>query len=194
MPSSGTTGIDIAIALRLDDSLPGDILVWASGASFQSRASVLSDWDMTSPGGPMSITRGFVPSDCDGNVIHVDSQSWTLQPKEGAEVPASAGGCSAPSTIVVADASVWKDPAALLTSRGKSQAIVCGAITLTADEDIYWYLHGVAGTDRANQAGIAPMIGISLDEKARMPKITRTKMGCSGISSTIRLASELETR
>ena len=133
-------GPGVAAHIRLDDSLPGDTLVWASGAAFQTRASVLSEWDMTTPGGPFPITRGFVPADCQGNVVQVNGQSWSLQTKGAAEVPTSEGVCSAASNIRVADASAWKDPAVLLTSRGKSQPMVCGAVSLVADENIYWRL------------------------------------------------------
>jgi hypothetical protein len=145
-------GPGVAAHMRVDESLPGDTLVWASGASFQTKASVLNDWDMTTPGGPYSITRGFVPADCDRNVVHINGKSWTLQPKDGVDVPASTGGCSATSTILVADASAWKDPAVLLKSRGKSQPIASGAVTLMADGDIYWYLHGVTEADAVGDA------------------------------------------
>lgn len=139
-------GAGVTAHVRLDGAVPGDTLIWASGASLQTRGTVLNDWDMTTPGPADSGLRGFSPGNCDGNVVQVNGQSWTLQPA-GANSPACTGRCSAPSKIVAADASVWKDPAILLASQGGSEPIACGTVLLSPGEDVYWSL---CGTSEAN--------------------------------------------
>jgi len=136
-------GAGVAAHVRLDGSVPGDALIWASGASIQTRGTVLNDWDMTIPGGANSGLRGFSPGNCAGNVVQASGQWWTLQPA-GADSPAAGGRCSAASQIVVADASAWEDPLALLASLAKSQPIACGTVPLVTGEDVYWFLRSAS--------------------------------------------------
>lgn len=139
-------GPGLAIHVRAEGALPGDTLVWASGGAMEGKQSVLWEYDMTSQKVPY-MTRGFAPGDCEHNGVTVkNGDGWTLQAVDGSSSPIATGLCSEQSNATIADASAWKDPVALLASRGAaagiSQRIACGTISLTSDHDIYWRLRG----------------------------------------------------
>src|SRR5262249_31714893 len=93
---------------RIENAQPPDALLGASGAAFNTKRSVLNDWDFTTPNNLENLTRGFVADDCRHNLVQTHANSWTLQANPSS--PTATGSCSAPTDIVIADASAWENP------------------------------------------------------------------------------------
>jgi hypothetical protein len=140
-------GAGVAVHLHVSSASAGEEIIWASGAAFRTRGSVLYDFDMTIPHPVYSITRGFVPGDCAGNLDQFSGDGWTLSASAGA--PMGIGECSAASYLVVADAGAWRDPLALRKSSGSNRPIVCGDISLPGLADVYWCLKESGGEHRS---------------------------------------------
>jgi hypothetical protein len=140
-------GAGMAVHLHASNVAAGEAIIWASGAAFHTRASMLYDFDMTIPHPVNSITRGFVPADCAGNLDRIDGDGWTLQASAGAAT--GIGECSATSHLSVVDANAWKDPVTLRKSVASDRPVVCGETSLTEGEDIYWCLKESGGERRS---------------------------------------------
>jgi len=150
-------GAGLVAHVSAENALPGDTLVWASGGAVAGRQSVLWEYDMTSQNTDL-IRRGFVPGDCSKNVVTANGNSWTVQ-GGGDNMPVATGSCSVATTMVVADASKWEDPAALGASGGGGEPIACGSVPLSSNHDIYWSLLG-PGADGAGAPGDAFAAGM----------------------------------
>ena len=143
-------GPGMAIHLRLENARPGDKVLWASGAAITSKNHFLWQYDLISQHTDLR-TRGFVPADCANNRVEIKGSSWVLHPSGEEHGGFATGTCSVPATITVADASAWKNPAALAGSQGTSQPIACGLAPVSSDQDVYWTLLGNDGG-----SGLAP--------------------------------------
>ena len=147
---STAQGAGLATYLRIEEALPGDTLVWASGGFKEGKQNVLWSMDMTSQ--PVEyMKRGFVPADCENNRAQADGNTWTLQAATGRGTAIATGRCSADTQIVVADADAWTDPSALLASRGAARPMVCGTISCARHPEVYWCLRGTRAAEAANQ-------------------------------------------
>jgi len=74
VPASQGTGM--AVHLRIENALPGDRLVWASGGV--KKGNFLQTMDMTSQDVKYML-RGFDPVDCENDEVYANGKSWTLQ-------------------------------------------------------------------------------------------------------------------
>jgi hypothetical protein len=151
----GDTAVDLQVVpsaegpgmvahVQVTGAQPGDTLVWASGEARTlldkgNPGKLLWDYDMISQK-PRYLYQGFTPANCEGDIVQVNGNSWTLQ--GGGDAPTAAGQCSAATTASVAEAGKWEDPSALLASQGSAQPVACGSIGLDATKDIYWSLMG----------------------------------------------------
>ncbi len=134
-------GPGMIVRLSVEGGRAGDQLVWADGAAITGTANVLWEYDMTSQKNAL-ISRGFAPADCAGNKVELNGNSWTLHPNAGQSGPSAAGRCSVETKVTVADAGVWADPVALLSSNGTGRPLACGTVSLVANQEIYWSLMG----------------------------------------------------
>ena len=134
-------GPGMVARLRVSNPQPGDSLIWASGAATVQKSSILWLYDQTSLKSGLE-TRGFVPEDCQNSHLEVNGTSWTVQAADKSHSAAATGVCSADTQIKIADAQSWKDPVALLASRGADAPIACGQVAVAADQDVYWGLLG----------------------------------------------------
>jgi hypothetical protein len=132
-------GPGVVTHVRLENAMPGDSVVWASGAAIAGRQSVLWEYDMTSQK-VAYMDRGFAPDYCAQNVVQAQGDAWTVQ--TGSSGPIATGHCSEATTVAVADAGAWEDPVALLASHGASQPIACGSVSVASNQDVYWCLRG----------------------------------------------------
>jgi hypothetical protein len=130
-------GPGLVIHISAENALPGDTLVWASGAARASKQSVLWEYDMTSQNTGL-IRRGFVPDDCKNNAVNVTGQAWTL----GSGSTLATGSCSAAATLGVGDAGNWEDPVSFSASQAAGEPIARGSLPLASNQDLYWSLHG----------------------------------------------------
>ena len=142
VPVAGGAGM--AIYLRATGVQSGDQLIWASGGSAHLRESFLYHYDMTTIGREGQLKRGFVPEDCSGDQVKMDGSSWTIAPPEGKGAVTTKLDCSEAGSIVVADASEWKDPVRLASSTANKLPCVCGTIALDQHPEIYWSLRTLA--------------------------------------------------
>ena len=115
-------GPGVVAHIRVDGALPGDALVWASGAATPEKGHVLWAFDAISQHSKY-LHRGFVPSDCEQNRVSSNGLSWTVQSLAGKPGPVAVGTCSAGSAVVVADADKWQDAATLTASQGRGAAL-----------------------------------------------------------------------
>ena len=137
-------GPGMVVHLRLENTRPGDKVVWASGAAITSNAHFLWQYDLISQHTDLR-TRGFVPADCVNNRVEVKGNAWVLHASGEKSGAATTGLCSVPAKIISADAATWKNPAALAQSQGTSQPIACGVASVSPDQEIYWTLLGNDG-------------------------------------------------
>lgn len=142
-------GPGMAVRLTAANAEPGDSIVWASGSATHERGHILWEYDMTSQRSRFTY-RGFVPSDCDQNRVGLTESGWTLQ-AAGERSPVAQGRCSAPGSLVVADANAWADPMAVVHSRGNEQPMACGFVPLASESPVYWVLAG-PGVNAADPA------------------------------------------
>ncbi len=141
-------GPGMAARMRIDKGFAGDEIVWASGSVGTVNDGVLKHWDMTVPSGEPLLKRGFVPGDCGGDTVQVgEGGAWSVDLR--GEKAVTNGRCSVASKMVVADASEWKDPAALLASRAKGLPMCCGAVAVDENKEVYWSVRGAS--ERANK-------------------------------------------
>src|ERR1039457_2282918 len=134
-------GAGMVARVRVENPLPGDTLLWASGGFSNDKGSILWTMDMTSQS-VKYILRGFDAVDCENNKVLAQGSSWTLQAATGRSSASATGICSADTKSVVSDANAWKDPVALLASHGKDAPIACGMVALADNQDVYWELGG----------------------------------------------------
>ncbi len=132
-------GAGLVARVRVDNSLPGDKLLWASGGFSGEKGDILWTMDMTSQNVKYML-RGFAATDCENNKVQAHGNSWTLQAATGRSKNMAVGTCSADTKVMVADAGVWKDPITLLASQGKALPIACGTVALAGQQDVYWGL------------------------------------------------------
>lgn len=145
-------GPGLVTRVRAENALPGDTLVWASGAAVVGAKRVLWTYDMTSQKSPL-INRDFVPADCAHNSVKVKGSSWIIHPGAEKSSPACVGRCGIPAKIVVADANAWSNPVALLASTGQALPIACGMVPLVSNQDFYWSLLGPDAGNHQSPAG-----------------------------------------
>ena len=135
--------------VRLENAQPGDSLVWASGGATVQKGSILWVYDMTSLKSGLD-KRGFVHDDCQNNLVTAKDDSWLIQADDASRSPTATGRCSVATRVVVGDAAAWRDPVALLASRGSSEPIACGQIDAVSNQDVYFSLLGPdAGTGKS---------------------------------------------
>jgi len=132
-------GAGMIARVEVENLLPGDRLLWASGGFKNEKRGIMWTMDMTSQTVKYML-GGFAPADCEQNLVQAQGNSWTLQTATGKSASPAVGECSAETKIVVADAGAWKDPVALLASRGNAQPIACGAVALADHQEMYWGL------------------------------------------------------
>ena len=130
-------GAGFALGAQINHPEPGDVLVWANGAARQESESVLWAYDVTSIAQANRVYRSFAPEDCQKNQVRIGDGTWEVRPSAKSSAVAS-GHCSVPTTLTVADAGTWKNPAALLSSHGQDLPLACGAIALATNREIYW--------------------------------------------------------
>jgi hypothetical protein len=141
-------GPGMAAHIRVENPLPGDKLVWASGGLRSLKQDVLWEYDMISQKTDL-MNRGFIPADCKGNLVSIKPGAWTLS-DAGGTVTAT-GQCNVNAPISVADAEAWQNADTLPSASSKGEPLACGSIPLTSNHDLYWSLVG-PGAD----AGQAP--------------------------------------
>jgi len=157
-------GAGMVARVRVENVLPGDTLLWASGGFHYEKASILMTMDMTSQ--PMAyIMRGFQATDCANNQVQAQGNSWTLQTTIAEKSKTLAvGTCSADTKIVFADAGAWENPVALLSSHGKKLPIACGTVALADNQDVYWAL--------GNSQDISALKSVAEQFAAGMQRVT----------------------
>ena len=133
-------GPGLAARVSVEGARPGDRIVWANGAAYTSAGAVLWQFDMISQK-PTMLYHGFVPADCADDRVETHGDSWTVQQKAG-KPPGATGRCSVATEAVAADAAAWADPVALLASRASALPVACGAVTVVANQPVYWSLLG----------------------------------------------------
>jgi hypothetical protein len=129
-------GAGMAVRISVEDARPGDKLAWASGGARRLRQDVLWEYDMISQKTDL-MHRGFVPDDCKGNTVTVDSGTWTIGM---AGNPVATGQCSDDTNLGTSDASKWSDAAALVKSTGQDEPIARGCVPITSNQNLYWSL------------------------------------------------------
>ena len=134
-------GAGMIARVAVENSLPGDLLLWASGGFSNEKGGILGTMDMTSQTVKYML-GGFAAADCEHNLVQAQGNSWTLQTATGRSQNAALGSCSAETKTVVADAGAWQDPVALLASRGNALPIACGTVALAGHQAVYWGLGG----------------------------------------------------
>jgi hypothetical protein len=132
-------GAGMVARVRLENLLPGDTLLWASGGFSNDKGSILWTMDMTSQNVKYML-RGFDATDCENNRVQAQGQSWMLQAATGKSKNMAIGVCSADTKTIVADANTWENPVALLGSHGDKLPIACGTVTLADNQELYWGL------------------------------------------------------
>jgi hypothetical protein len=146
-------GAGLIARVRVENALPGDTLLWASGGFSNEKGSILWTMDMTSQN-VKYILRGFDATDCENNKVLAQGGSWTLQAATGKSSASATGTCSTDTKSIVADAGAWKDPVALLASHGKDLPIACGTVALADNQDVYW---GLRSSQTENAAAQKPL-------------------------------------
>ena len=140
--------------VRVENSQPGDTLLWASGGYRIGRESFLATMDMTSQNVNYML-RGFAATDCENNQVQAQGNSWTLQATPEKSKAMAVGRCSAGTKTVVADANAWEDPVALLVSHGNTLPIACGTVTLADQQEVYWGLRSQPAEGAPAQKSLA---------------------------------------
>ncbi len=130
-------GAGFALRAKIENPLPGDELIWADGAARHESQSVLWAYDVTSIAQANRVKKSFAPDDCRGNQISLAGNSWTVQLSTN-DATSTIGRCSVPTTLTVADASQWQNPAALLASHAQDLPLACGCISLSTNREIFW--------------------------------------------------------
>lgn len=164
-------GAGMALKLRVENPLPGDSLVWASGGTRRVKRSVLWEYDMTSQKNDL-IRTGFRPSDCAGNEIRAEGNAWSIRNGDG-KSPESHGRCGSQTHAIVADASLWENPLQLGGSSGGTQPLACGSLTLIPDQTHYWTLES-RGTENEGDPETAFKKGLSRMESLAERVVVRT--------------------
>ena len=140
-------GAGFALHATITNPQSGDELVWANGAVRRESEGVLWAYDVTTIAQAGRVNRSFTPEDCDGNQITLNTNSWLIE-LSGVSTGHAIGYCSVPTTLIVADARLWPNPAALTVSRAQDLPLACGTISLDTNRDIYWAVQADTITTR----------------------------------------------
>ena len=162
-------GAGMIARMRVENALPGDTLLWASGGFGNEKASILMTMDMTSQAVKYML-RGFDATDCENNQVEAQGRSWTLQASGGKSNIMAVGVCSANTEAVVADAGAWENPIALLASHGNKLPIACGTVALTDNRDVYWGLRRSQPDDASAQMPLAEQFAAGMRRVVEMEK------------------------
>ena len=140
-------GTGFVLRLTCRGQQAGDRLIWAFGGVTQARRPMGTNpmnWDPVSWGNPKvrktgdprkPLTRmGFASSDCLGNEVRTQGQSFHLRMKAGAG-QVVIGSLDRKGTLWAADAAACSDPSKLAASSADKLPILCGVIDLRAGEE-----------------------------------------------------------
>jgi hypothetical protein len=151
------SGPGMALRLHVDQAQPGDALVWAFGGAHRC-GGVLGTWDVSTHDREPLLDIGFVPADCQGNVLDLGSRPLTI--RDGAHAAPDQGSsvlCSRTDGVQVGDAARWTDAGAMLAGSASAEPIACGVIPLAAAGDIAWAMRELGSAVPAAEAG-DPMV------------------------------------
>ena len=147
------TGVGMAMQAKLLDALPGDTIVWLSGAAVRERETVLNHYDLTTGGREDRLTRGFVPGDCNGNKIQVNKSKWTVASPAGKGATTAVGICSSEAVTRIIDADQWNNPDAPQAAGDIKLPICVGETTADLQAPIYWSIRNLINEAAAAAAG-----------------------------------------
>ncbi len=162
-------GAGMVVRMRVENSLPGDTLVWASGGYSNQKGNILWTMDMTSQN-VKYITRGFAAVDCETNKVEIQGNSWTLQSATGKSTTVGSGICSVDTKIVVADAGAWEDPVTFSSSHGTALPMACGKLPIASNQDLYWCLRGAQIEDAADNKTLAEQFAAGMQRVSDIEK------------------------
>lgn len=140
-------GAGLAVRATVEGARAGDRLVWACGGAVPlSGKTVLDYWDVTTHGREKTMQRGFDPLDGLSNRVSIAGGRFTFSPAPGGRGGTILGRCDAPAAPVAAEATAFRDPLALSTSRAGAHPMVCGTVALDGRTPTCWAVHAVEGT------------------------------------------------
>ncbi len=151
-------GVGLAARIHVIGFRSGDQLVWAYGAVMPPPAQEGLLANLLDPAvGPKGkageiIVRGFMPSDCTGNVVVIDNRRFSIQPNKN--VASVVRGTCSVSTLRVSDAANWQDFPGLLTGEAKHTPLVVGSVPLENASEVFLAVEAIDGSQSTDAASL----------------------------------------